>query len=86
MFYIKNTKLNSFASYILNFIGGTFRYIYGTIWRTLFNKPKYRFDEYINRPDNSDYYDKMGHNFNNKWIAIVVIAIMISIIKYIRQF
>ena len=39
---------------IFNFIGGSGRYIYGTIWRILLNKKKYNFKEYLNGPNNSD--------------------------------
>ena len=55
--------------FILNYIGGTIRYIYGTIWRTILDKPKFTYKEYIYGPKKPDYYDKMGHEFNNRMIA-----------------
>ena len=36
--------------YIFNYIGGTIRWIYGSIWRTIFNKPKFSYREYIDGP------------------------------------
>ena len=62
---------------LLNFIGGSLRYIYGSIWRTIFNKPKFTFKEYINGPKKSDYYDEHGHQYNNRMIAVIFLAIII---------
>lgn len=57
--------------YIFNYIGGTIRWIYGSIWRTIFNKPKFSYREYINGPKNSKYhFDQYGHEFNNRLIGI----------------
>ena len=65
---------------ILNFVGGTIRWIYGSLWRTIFKKPKFKFKEYISGPNNPDYYDKFGHHFNNKIIAIISIGILLSLL------
>lgn len=62
---------------LLNYIGGTIRYIYGSIWRTLFDKPKFTFKEYINGPKKRDYYDEMGHEFNNRLIAFIFLGIIV---------
>ncbi len=63
---------------ILNYIGGTIRWIYGTIWRSIFYKPKYKYSEYIHGPKNSkDYFDKYGHEFNNRVIATIFIVIIV---------
>jgi hypothetical protein len=57
--------------YIFNYIGGTIRWIYGSIWRTIFNKPKFSYKEYISGPKNSkDHFDEFGHQFNNRLIGI----------------
>lgn len=57
--------------YIFNYIGGTVRWIYGSIWRTIFNKPKFTYNEYINGPKNlKDHFDEYGHQFNNRLVGI----------------
>lgn len=66
--------------FILNYIGGTIRYIYGTIWRTIFNRPKFTYKEYINGPKRKNYYDEMGHEFNNRIIAFIVIGIIVCLL------
>lgn len=69
---------------ILNYIGATFRWIYGSIWRTLFRKPKFTFSEYLNGQKKSDYYDEMGHQLNNKLIGMLgLFLIIIPIIQLI---
>jgi hypothetical protein len=69
--------------FILNYIGGTIRYLYGTIWRIIFNKPKFTYKEYINRPKRKNYYDEMGHEFNNHIIAFIVLGIIIcTLVNY----
>ena len=65
-----------FGAIIFNFIGGTVRWIYGTIWRTIANKPKYKFSEYINGIENSnDIFDKLEQNFANKIIGMLTVVI-----------
>ena len=54
----------SIAYLILNFVGGTLRWIYSSIWRTLFNKPKFKYSEYLKGPEESDYYDSVHGCFN----------------------
>ena len=67
---------------ILNYIGGTVRWIYGSCWRLIFNKEKYCYDDYIHGPDkSSDHFDKYGHQFNNRFIGIVFIIIVFIIIN-----
>ena len=69
---------------VLNFVGGTIRWIYGSLWRTIFNKPKFTFNEYLYGPKKSeDYFDKTAHKFNNIIIGLIAIGIIFSlIIKY----
>lgn len=66
--------------FFLNYIGGTIRYIYGTIWRTIFHKPKFTYKEYINGPKRKNYYDEMGHEFNNRIIAFIVLGIIVCLL------
>ncbi len=62
---------------ILNFTGGTLRWIYGSIWRTIFKKSKFTYREYIDGPKNSDdYFDSVGHRFNNIIIGIIFIGVV----------
>lgn len=57
---------------LFNFIGACLRWIYGTTWRTIANKPKFTFKEYLNGPKkSSDYYDQMAHGQNNIWIGAI---------------
>lgn len=69
---------------IVNVIGGTLRWIYGSVWRTIFNKPKFTFKEYLWGPKKSkDYYDK-HHLFNNGFVAIIFIIALGFLINWIR--
>jgi len=67
-----------------NYIGGTIRYIYGTTWRSILKKPKFTYKEYINGPKKPDYYDKMGHEFNNKMIGLIFLILVIF--KFLNVF
>jgi len=40
-------------------------------------KPKFTFKEYLYGPENPDYYDNMGHGFNNIFIGILVFVFLI---------
>ncbi|QOD60410.1 hypothetical protein H9I45_13830 [Polaribacter haliotis] len=67
---------------VCNFIGGTIRHIYGSIWRTIFKKPKYKYKEYVFGIENSkNHFDIHGHQFNNLIITIVFVAIIITILS-----
>jgi len=69
------------GSLILNFIGGTVRYVYGTVWRTLLKKRKFTFDEYINGPKKSqDFFDQTGHGLVNGIVGIISLSIICWII------
>lgn len=71
-----------FVLIVLNFIGAGARWIWGTIWRTLLKKPKFKWSEYLHGPEDPDYYDTMGHQFNNKIIgAIVFVFIIVPLIR-----
>ena len=69
-----------FGRYIFNYIGGTIRWIYGSIWRTIFNKKKFTYKEYIYGPKNSkDHFDQFGHEFNNRVITVILLIGLIII-------
>ncbi len=75
---------NWFGRVVLNFLGAVPRWIWGSIWRTLFKKPKFKWSEYLYGPENPDYYDVMGHQFNNRIIgALVLVFIVVPIIRMI---
>jgi hypothetical protein len=69
--------------FFLNYIGGTIRFIYGTLWRTIFNKPKFNFQEYVNGPKKRNYYDDTGHQFNNRMIAFIFIMTIIFLVEFL---
>lgn len=71
------------GQFLLNYTGGTLRFIYGTIWRTIFNKTKFTYKEYIYGPKKGNYYDKNGHEFNNRIIAFIFIMIIVVFITYL---
>ena len=65
----------------LNFIGAITRWFIGAIWRSIFNKPKYTFGEYLSGPKNSTaYFDVYGHKFNNMLVGSIVLVIIFAII------
>jgi hypothetical protein len=62
---------------ILNFIGGSLRWIYGSVWRTIFNQPKYTFKEYLYGPiDSEDWFDQQGHGCVNIIIAFAFFFVL----------
>ena len=68
-------------SYIFNFMGASVRWLYGSIWRTIFRKPKFTFKEYLYGPKNSnDYFDKHAHVMNNKILGILVLGIILAVL------
>jgi len=70
-----------FHHFFLNYIGASIRWIYGSVWSTIFKQQKYTYKEYLNGPENSnDFYDKHGHQFNNKIIGIIGIVVSIAIL------
>ncbi|WP_400078570.1 hypothetical protein [Winogradskyella sp. R77965] len=63
---------------VLNFIGGSVRWIFGTIWQTIFNTPKHSYKEYIYGPDKPNHYDS-AHGCINIVIAIGLIIVLVVI-------
>ena len=72
-----------FGAIIFNFLGACVRWLYGTIWRTVMNKRKYSFKEYLYGPKSSDdWFDMTGHTFVNRMIgAIILVLICLTIVK-----
>ena len=67
----------AFGALIFNFIGAVVRWLYGTIWRTIANKRKYTFKEYLNGPEQSDdWFDMTGHTFVNRLIGAIALFII----------
>ena len=63
----------------LNFIGGNIRWIFGTIWRKIFDKEKFTYNEYLFGPIKSNgSYDEIGHTLNNKIIGAILLFLLIS--------
>ena len=66
---------------IFNFIGASVRWLYGTIWRTIRNKKKYKFHEYLRGPDSSeDFFDNFGHQFVNRIVGFIVLMSILAAI------
>ena len=66
---------------IFNFIGASFRWIFGNIWRILTNKPKFTFKEYLSGTKKTpEYYDKLLHGINNVVIGIITTLIIVLLI------
>ena len=66
---------------LFNFIGATVRWIYGTIWRTIANKKKYSFREYLHGPKDGDFIiDEVGHGCNNVAIGMAFLIIVITLL------
>ena len=71
------------GGFILGYFGGIVRWIFGTIWRTIARKKRFKFIEYMNGPENSDdWFDQTGHKFVNRIVGMVsIVAIVIIILK-----
>lgn len=75
-----------FGHHFLNYIGATIRWIYGSIWRTIFKKPKFTYKEYLYGPNNSiDHFDVYGHQFNNKIIGMVTFGLIVFIFQEVNR-
>ena len=61
---------------IINTIGGTIRWIFGSIWRTILNKPKYGFKEYLYGPKKSKNHWDKHHMMNNGLVAVVFLIVL----------
>lgn len=72
---------HTIAGQLLNFIGAITRWCFGTLWRSIFNKPSYTFDAYVSGPKKSIvYFDVYGHKFNNIVIGVIVLVMILGLI------
>jgi hypothetical protein len=72
--------MNYFGRLFFNFIGASLRWFVGKI----FSNNEFTFSEYLNGPENSnDFYDEMGHQFNNRMIGAIFFFLFILVIQYI---
>jgi len=61
-----------------NFIGGSIRYVYGSIWRSVARKKKYTFHEYLYGPNDSDEIeDSLGHEIINRIIGFIFVILIL---------
>jgi hypothetical protein len=76
--------MDLFFSDMVNLIGGSIKWFFGTIFRLLFNLKKFTFHEYLYGPKNlNNDYNKMEHEFANKIIAFIFFFIVILLINII---
>ena len=74
---LKN-EMRSIGAILLLYIGATVRWLFGMIWRTLTNKKKFTYQEYLNGPEGyNDWFDDKGHRFVN---LIIGIATLVSLV------
>lgn len=60
-----------------NFIGGTTRWLWGTLWRSMARRKKYTFKEYLHGPNPPEPGQEF-HEVNNFFIGIVVFIFIIA--------
>jgi hypothetical protein len=70
--------------WLLNGIGGSVRYVYGTLIRTLrlTKRPPFTYHEYLNGPNQPEdvIFDTMGHRFNNILLGLLTFVIILGIL------
>ncbi len=70
--------------WLINAIGGTVRYLYGTLIRMfrLTKRCSFAYREYLNGPDVADdpLFDRDAHRFNNSMIGLAVLAIVFGLL------
>ena len=73
-----------FVGDIINFIGACTRYVYGYTWRSLANKKKFTFKDYLyGLQDSDDWFDMTGHRFINIMVGLITIVGIIMLLKEI---
>ena len=79
--------MSEFVGFILlevffNFIGAVVRWIFGSIFRALFKKPKFSFKEYLSGPKKSGWFDEHAHGTNNVIVGVLftIAAIFLIVI------
>jgi len=69
---------------IFNYIGAISRWIYGSIWCSIFKKKRFSFKEYLNGPNNSDdWFDMTGHVFVNKVVGFIISMIICGLLAFL---
>ena len=67
---------------ILQWIGGTVRYAYGTLIRRLglTKRRSYTYGEYVHGPDEPEdvVFDTIGHRFTNRLMGLLVLGLFLS--------
>lgn len=62
---------------IFNYIGAITRWLFGSLLRSLSNKRKFTFKEYLNGPNNlDDFIETADHVFANKIIGFIVLCLI----------
>lgn len=76
--------MHFFGSEILNFLGGSIRWFFGTIYSSLFNKKGFTYREYLYGENKlNDDYSKLEHEFANKAIALIFFFIIVLISTFL---
>ena len=81
--------MSEFVAFILlevifNFIGAVVRWTFGSLYRTLSNKPKFTFKEYLNGPKKPGWFDEQAHGTNNVIVGVVsTVAIVVLLVVVI---
>lgn len=67
---------------VMQWIGGTVRYGYGTLIRGLglTKRSSFTHREYVHGPDTPDdvVFDTIGHRFNNRLLGLLVLGLFLS--------
>ena len=61
---------------ICNVIGGTIRWVFGSIWRTVFKKPKFKYKEYLFGIDKTNSSKSNTHQLNNLFITLLTLFLL----------
>ncbi|MDP4844717.1 MAG: hypothetical protein NWR83_09645 [Salibacteraceae bacterium] len=70
--------MRNIGAIFLMYVGATVRWMFGTIWRTLANKNKFTYKEYVDGPEGSnDWFDSKGHHFVNLLIGIATLVSLV---------
>ncbi|MBZ9731632.1 hypothetical protein LB467_18250 [Salegentibacter sp. JZCK2] len=81
--------MSEFVAFILlevifNFVGAAVRWTFGSLYRTLSNKPKFTFKEYLNGPKKPGWFDEQAHGTNNVIVGVVsTLAIIVLLVVVI---
>lgn len=67
----------------LNFIGGSIRWFFATLWKLVFNKPKRPFKDYIYDSDNDSLTYDGAHGCFNIVLGIAFVVLIVIIISNI---